>query len=282
MAAIFSAIDRHGARVAVKVLVPHLWEDQQARACFELEIQMAGALPDDHFVRVLEQGTLEGGAPFMVMELLEGEDLRSRVRRHGILPQHETIDLMLQACGAVGQMHLAGIVHLDLKPSNLFVVREMDRSFTLKVLDFGVAQCSIGGVEHCDRRVNKVGTLFGSPPYASPEQYLTANDVDGRSDIWSLGVTLYELFSDRLPFVGQSLPEIRRKVVGEAPIPIRRTCPLVPVAVEKIIARCLQKDRRDRFSSMLELGDALIAVQKLSGADDSAAPAKMGNLRNVC
>src|SRR5262249_49068326 len=145
---------------------------------------------------------------YIVMELLDGRDLHRIVKQDGPLPPHVIADYLLQACLGLGEAHAAGIVHRDLKPGNLFLARRPDGSTSIKGLDFGVAKAPEGG----DFSLTRTSTVMGSPGYMSPEQLKSSKDVDARSDIWSLGVVMYELSTGRQPFSGESITELALRV----------------------------------------------------------------------
>jgi serine/threonine-protein kinase len=178
-----------GELFALKLLLPHALADEDLKHRFAREARAAARLKGEHAARVHDIGRLEDGAPYMVMEYLEGTDLRALLRARGPLPAAEAVDYMLQACHAIREAHALGIVHRDLKPANLFLARRPDGSACMKVLDFGISK-ELGSVAG---DLTKTGELLGSPLYMSPEQMVRRRDVDGRSDVWALGVVLYEL-----------------------------------------------------------------------------------------
>jgi serine/threonine-protein kinase len=191
----------------------------------------------------------------MVMEFLEGGDLSSLIQRRGPLPITEAVDYVLQACEAIAEAHAAGIVHRDLKPANLFGARRPDGSITIKVLDFGISKLTgagAGGLNH-----TKTTAIMGSPFYMSPEQMQSTRGVDIRTDIWGLGVILYELVTGRTPFEGNALPEVCLRVATEQPPPLRSLRADAPVALELAILRCLEKDRDKRYGNIARLAVAL-------------------------
>src|SRR5262249_13576989 len=150
---------------------------------------------------------------------------------------------VLQACDAIAEAHDAGIVHRDLKPANLFVTFRRDGAPLVKVLDFGVSKLN----DTVEAEITKSGATFGSPSYMSPEQMSSARDVDGRTDIWSLGVLLFELMTGERPFAGASMPAVCLAVVSKPPRKLRDLLPDAPEALEAIVSRCLEKDREKRF-----------------------------------
>jgi serine/threonine-protein kinase len=242
--------------VAVKVLHPEVAERGDASARFRREARAAAKIRSEHVVRVLDVGTLEGGGAYMVMEYLEGNDLAEEMNRRGQLPISETLDYVLQACEAVSEAHMAGIVHRDLKPANLFLSRRSDGSRVAKVLDFGISKSVVPG-STSDPSLTGTSTIMGSPLYMSPEQMRSARDVDVRTDVWSLGTILFEAIAGSPPFAGESVPQICAALLHDPPAPMRNFRPDVSPELEKIILRCLAKDREDRWASVGELAHAL-------------------------
>jgi TPR repeat protein len=202
------------------------------------------------------------GHPFIVMEHLRGEDLSALIRRRGAsVPVAEAADLLLQACEAVHEAHTLGIVHRDLKPSNLFILREPDGTAFVKVLDFGISKSVTASAMSTTKR----GDAFGSPHYMSPEQFASAKDVDLRTDVWSLGVILYELLTGTLPFPGEAFGEVCTQVVrGTYESPSTRR-PGIPSVLEQLIADALEPDREKRLPSVEAFAARLEPFAKAAG-----------------
>lgn len=273
MGAVYVALqERLGRRVAIKFLHPDGLTSEEALARFEREARASAALESDHVTRVLDVGHLESGAPYIVMELLDGEDLGAALDRRGPLPVAEVIDVIVQACDAIAEAHEHGIVHRDLKPANIFLARRSNGSVTAKVLDFGISKTAdaTGGVT-----LTSSVALMGSPRYMSPEQLREARNVDGRADIWALGVTIYELLSATPPFHAGALAELCAEILTAAPRPLRAVRPEVPPALEAVVLRCLRKDPAERFATVRELAAALatLSPQPLSGLPSHRLPA---------
>lgn len=244
--------------IAVKILHEYAAYDQGAISRLLREARAAAKISSSHVVRVMDVGAFPEGGAYIAMELLEGRDLADVLREKGPIPFAEAIDYLVEACDAVAAAHAAGIVHRDLKPANLFLTDGADGISTIKVLDFGVSKI----VPKAGQAVNsgeltQTGQIFGSPNYMSPEQLRSATDVDGRTDIWALGVVFYELVSGKLPFGGASMADVLAAVVRDTPAPLSTVCPDVSPELAAIIARCLEKEPRDRFTDVVEFAQAL-------------------------
>lgn len=244
--------------VAVKILHDYAAYDQAAVARLLREARAAAKIASNHVVRVMDVGALPDGGAYIAMELLEGRDLADILREHGPFQVVEAVDMMIEACDAVAAAHGAGIIHRDLKPANLFVAEMPDGSSMVKVLDFGVSKIvPKSGQTPLPGELTQTGQIFGSPSYMSPEQLRSATDVDGRTDIWALGVVFYELVSGKLPFAGTSMADVLAAVVRDTPKILSLVCPSVPPELAQVIDRCLEKDPRDRFADVVELTHAL-------------------------
>jgi serine/threonine protein kinase len=245
-----------GETVALKFLLPQADRDATDIARFVREAQSAVKLKNEHVARVLDVGSLEDGSPFMVMEYLDGQDLDHFLRHKGPLAISDAVAYMLQACEAIAEAHHLGIVHRDLKPSNFFLTARHDGSPLIKVLDFGIAKAR-AELEQ-DVSLTKTRTVLGSPVYMSPEQIRSARSVDHRSDIWSLGVTLYELLTDQLPFDGDSITGVAAAVSTDPIAPIRSLRPEIPIGLSQVVERCLEKKPGDRYQTVAEFAEALV------------------------
>jgi serine/threonine protein kinase len=255
-----------GQRVAIKFIRAEAAEDQLAISRFLREARATVALSSEHVTRVFDAGTLESGAAYMVMEHLAGVDLAETLRQGGALGVADAVGLVLQACEAIAEAHTKGIVHRDLKPSKLFVTRRMDGAPLVKVLDFGISKMASVDPSGMHQDLTGSGSVMGSPIYMSPEQVRSARDVDPRSDIWALGVILYELLAGQSPFAGETLGETFARILGEDAPPIRAVRHEVPPGLAAAIAQCLERDVARRFQSV---GD--LAVQLLPFAPAGAA-----------
>ena len=239
-------------RVAVKVLAGHAALDV---ARFVREARAAAKLKSEHVVRVSDVGTADGVGAYMVMEYLVGSDLGQMLDAHGPLPISEAIDAVVEVTEALAEAHSLGIVHRDLKPSNLFLAQRTDHASIVKVLDFGISKMT--NFDDATQKLTETRALIGSPHYMSPEQLRSARDVDGRADIWSLGVVLYELLTASMPFDGQTAGAVFANVLETIPKPVRSLRPDVPEQVDAVVARCLRRDPRERFQYVAELSMAL-------------------------
>lgn len=249
-----------GQTVAIKLLAVGGLDDARKReACarFLREGQSAARLTSDHVVRIYDVGTMDSGAPFMVMELLRGEDLATLLERQGPAPVEVAVEYVVQACDAVAEAHATGIVHRDLKPSNLFVSKRSDGRALVKVLDFGISKAIVPGSDAFEGNLTATRSVVGSPYYMSPEQVRDAKRVDARTDVWSLGMILYELMTGEPAFNADTLPGICAAIAADTPTPIRERRPDVPPEIEAIVMRCLEKDPAKRFQTITELVKAL-------------------------
>ncbi len=254
-------------RVAIKFMLPHALTNGDAVSRFAREARAAVKIKSEHVARVSDVGTLENGAPYMVMEYLEGRDLSAWLEQSGALPIEQAVEFVLQAAEALAEAHTLGIVHRDLKPANLFVVRTPDGQLSVKVLDFGISKLTQipGNTPRSDMDLTKTSAMMGSPLYMSPEQMQSAKEVDARADIWALGVILYELLCGTVPFLSESLPEVLIKIISAEPDPPRSKRPEVPPELERVIFKCLAKDRNKRYSTVADLaGDLMPFASKRS------------------
>jgi serine/threonine-protein kinase len=253
MGTVFAA--RHGELgqiVAIKVL--HSAAPTAAQR-FQREAKISAQLSSEHTARVFDLGTADG-APFLVMEYLAGEDL-ARVIGRGRLDPELVVRYALQICEALGEAHAAGIVHRDLKPSNVFVVRRPDGTDCVKILDFGISKRVSTEDTEPSRDLTNARVVLGSPAYMSPEQLRHSKEVDARSDIWSLGVVMYELLTGVRPFQAGSLAGLSAAIAADVPPAPSRLEPRVPRGLDRVVMRCLRKDREVRFGSVDEVARAL-------------------------
>ena len=243
-------------RVAVKFLHPLAMERPDTAERFRREARSAAKIRSEHVARVIDVGIMEGGLPYMVMEFLDGHDVSEEMQRAGLLAIPDAIHFVLQALEALAEAHSAGIVHRDLKPANLFLAARPDGTRIIKVLDFGISK-SLFGTSVADMSLTRTAALIGSPLYMSPEQMRSAKDVDTRTDIWSLGVMLYEMLTGRPPYTGDSIPALCASLLNDQPVPMHQLRPEIAPSLEEAVMRCLAKDREQRFRTVSELARAL-------------------------
>lgn len=240
-------------RVALKFLLPNVMANPEAPERFLREARAAAKIKSEHVARVSDVGTLESGAPYMVMEFLEGSDLSRLVHEKGPLPVPDAVDYLIQGCEAIAEAHSHGIVHRDLKPANLFLTRRRDGSPLVKVLDFGISKRMGPGVEN----LTKTSAAMGSALYMSPEQMQETRAVDHRTDIYALGVALFELLTGTLPFMAETLPQLCAAILTGTPRPLRQFRPDAPEQLAAVVARAYERDRALRYQSVGELVVAL-------------------------
>jgi serine/threonine protein kinase len=250
--------------VAIKLIRDELIQNHEVVERMLNEARIAASLRSEHVARVLDVGTLESGAPFIVMEYLEGVDLATMLSEEGPLAPQMAVDYILQACEAVAEAHAAGIVHRDIKPDNIFISSGADGEPMAKVLDFGVSKVLV--TERDAGALTNPSSLIGSPSYMAPESMQNSEQAGPPADVWSLGAVLYELVSGVRPFDGKNLPETCAKVLATEPTPLRSLAPAVPQALEDIVHQCLAKDARKRLTVL-----ALAAALAPLGSADSSA-----------
>jgi serine/threonine protein kinase len=246
-------------RVAIKFLRPEALANPEAVARFSREAKASARIRGEHVARTLDVARLEDGTPYMVIEYLDGYDLASRLSRKGPLPIDRAVEFVLQACEAIAEAHVLGIVHRDLKPANLYVIRRPDGSASVKVLDFGISKLAPRPGSVPDGALTSTSSLMGSPLYMAPEQMHSARKVDHRSDIWALGVTLYELLAGKPPFDGDTVPELCAMVLTKSAPSLATVRPDVPPEIVTVVDRCLVKDPGGRYQNVAELAWALAA-----------------------
>jgi serine/threonine-protein kinase len=253
-----------GRRVAIKVLREQALIEPEMRGRFQREAMAAARLANDHIARVFDIGVLDNGAPFMVMEFLEGHDLAAHLQQRGALPVPEVLDLLWQVCAGIAVAHQAGIVHRDLKPANLFLLPRPQGGHLLKILDFGIAKAP--EMQHsvhtylpsapwqaAPGSLTQTSMVLGSAKYMAPEQMESAKHVDARADLWSIGVIGYRMLTGRMPFDGSSFEELFLAMSARRMVPLGQLRPDAPPALVAAIEWCLQPSRDQRWASVAAL-----------------------------
>jgi serine/threonine-protein kinase len=250
-------------KVALKFMHANAYITEEARNRFLREARIASKLRSEHVARVTDTGVLANGAPYIVMEYLEGVDLSVQLTQHGPMPLGYAAECIVQACDAVGEAHAHGIVHRDLKPANLFLTQHTDGSPLIKVLDFGISKAT-QGVDGA-MAMTKTGALLGSPLYMSPEQMRSLKTVDARTDVWALGVILFELLTGTTPFNADNFGDLLVLVMTSEPSQLHSHKPDMPAEVAALIQRCLTKDPALRVQSVAEIAGVLAPFCSASG-----------------
>ena len=262
-----------GRRFAVKFLHARWAGGEAALARFRREAQAAGTLVSEHIAQVTDFDVTEDGAPYLVMEYLLGESLAELLQREGPLSVPRVLHFVLQACRGLAEAHAAGVVHRDLKPDNLFVVRRADGSEQIKVLDFGIAKVQ---TPEDNQAITRTGAMLGTPFYMAPEQARGERNVDQRVDVYALGVISYELLSGSKPHPGDSYNAILAHILTEAPQPLQTLRRGLPPGLADVIHRTMALDPNARPPSVTELGRQLGSFVDRS---ETATPASQFDLR---
>ena len=248
-------------RAVVKVMHRHLCRNGVLVSRFFQEAQAAAAIRHDGVIRMFDAGQTEDGLPYLVMELLEGESLRTRLDREGGLALASALEIGALTADALVAVHQHGIVHRDLKPANLVIVPDPRRPGheRVKLVDFGIAKLRSGPNVPVD--LTLTGQQIGTPQYMPPEQWIEARDIDHRADIYALGAILYEMLSGRTPFAGNDVFQMRFFHMQSPPPSIREERPDLPPALDTLVQRCLAKDPGQRIQSAAEVAAALREIQ---------------------
>ncbi len=256
-------------RVALKFLLPEFAFRPDFAERFVREARAAVKIKGEHVTKVSDVGTLETGAPYMVMELLDGTDLSNLLQSHGPMALHDAVDFVIQGCEALAEAHQAGIVHRDIKPANLFLARRNDGSSLVKVLDFGISKI-VGGTTD---GLTKTTATMGSALYMAPEQMRQAKSVDHRADIYAMGITLYELLAGKQPYLADTLPELCALVLTGTPTPLREVRPDLPPVFATVLERSYEREREQRYQTIAEFAFALApyATQRSKSSLDRIA-----------
>jgi hypothetical protein len=259
--AVFEARDGDGTRAALKVLLPEWRNHEEVVERFVREARVLMRLRSPHVAQLLDVGNLDaarGGLPYLALEYLEGTDLGRVVETRGRVPYRQALAWAADACEGIAEAHALGVVHRDVKPSNVFLVDAgPDAAPLVKVIDFGIAAGEAAG----SSKITNMGAIVGSPAYMSPEQMMAASDVDLRADVWSMGVLLYEILAGDTPFRGKDHLSLFANVMTKPPLPLRAHMKDgVPPGVEAVILKCLRRPREERYQSMQALAGELRSV----------------------
>jgi eukaryotic-like serine/threonine-protein kinase len=260
-------------RVALKFLLPEFAAHPEAATRFLREAQAAVRIKSEHVARISDVGTLDTGAPYMVMELLDGADL-SKDLKTSVLLIPDAVDFIIQVSDVIAEAHAHGIGHRDIKPANLFLTHRADDSPLVKVLDFGISKVIGGEIEN----LTKTDATMGSVRYMSPEQMREARAVDHRTDIYALGVSLYELLGGEQPFRANTLPQLCAEVLSGVPTPLLDLRPEVPVELVRVIEKAFARERGERHQSVAELVLALAPFAPSRSQREIERICRMGGL----
>jgi serine/threonine-protein kinase len=278
MGVVYVAVDEMLHRqVALKVVAPDAAADPAAKERFLREARAAAKLKSDHVIKLLDVG-MHDGLPYMAMELLDGRDLADLLDHGGALAPAQAVSFALQALDGIIDAHDAGIVHRDLKPSNLFVEKRKDAPVRIKVLDFGISKALNPSV---DAQVTKTGLLMGSPGYMAPEQIRNAKAVDPRTDVWALGVILWEMLVGTDAFTGESIGEIFSKIREESLAPVSTLRPEVSRELSEIVLRATARNPDARYANARDLRAALHALTGMPAVSVPVATDVVDSKREV-
>ena len=280
MGAVYEAVHTGiGKHVALKFLEGDLERDGQAKARFLREAQTASLVESPHIVHIFDSGCTSDGTPFLVLELLRGEDLRACLRREGRLSVEEAVAITEQTLHALVRTHAAGIVHRDLKPENIFLCEHEGASVFVKLLDFGISK--VNRPETSLDTLTHEGVVLGTAFYMSPEQARGENDLDGRSDIYGLGAILFEMLAGQTPHVGNVYHAVLVDICTRDAVDVRTLAPHVPEPVALSVAQALKREREGRYRDAQAFLDALaplsqtrISTFDMATARSSAAPSQ--------
>jgi serine/threonine-protein kinase len=255
--AVYEAYDVHTSDlVALKILQASAM-DQASRARFAREARVAAAIHHPNVCTVTDAGMLDDGSPFLVMERLYGETLRGYVSRTGRIDPDEAIELAVQMLSGLEAAHALGIVHRDMKPENVFIVRPKSSLPIVKLLDFGMCRRQ-SGQPMDDRTLTRVGTVVGTPEYMAPEQASGRRDFDLRIDLYAVGVMLYEMLTGTRAFHGPDARAVLISVLARQLPSIRMVRPELPASLDRIVARAVERDARARYGSAADFQNDLL------------------------
>jgi len=239
--------------VALKFLLPDFAAKPEWVARFVREAKAARRIKGEHVTHIHDVAALEDGSPFIVMEFLEGNDAEELLQARQWLPNDEAADIIIHVCAALSEAHASGIVHRDLKPANIFRTKTSGGRVVVKVLDFGISKLASDEA----KGLTNTSAVIGSALYMSPEQLQSSRDVDLRTDIYALGVTLYQLLSGGFPFHGDTMPQLVGAILTRPPVPLSQLRPDLPPELVQVVHRAFAHKAEDRFPSASELAAAL-------------------------
>jgi serine/threonine protein kinase/Flp pilus assembly protein TadD len=251
MGRVYKVLDtKINEKIAIKLIKPEIAKDKKTIERFSNELRLTRKIRHKNVCGMFDLGE-EKGTHYITMEFIPGEDLRSSIRRFGQLPIRKSISIAAQICEGLAEAHRLGVVHRDLKSSNIMI----DKEGNVRIMDFGIAR----SIEA--KGITGAGVMIGTPEYMSPEQ-VEGKEVDQRSDIYSLGVILYEMVTGRVPFEGETALSIAMKQKTEKPMDPRLLNHLLPDDLSQIIMKCLEKDRKNRYKNTEELLSEIIKIEK--------------------
>ena len=260
-----------GEQVAVKLVSSSFARSSEALRRFDTEAKSAAKLRSRHVPHVFDNGVLEDGTPFLVMELLHGESLAARLGRLGPIPLPETVSILEQCCRALTRAHSLGIIHRDIKPENVYLAQSVDDDgYIVKVLDFGIAKVT-SSLSADGRSSTRTGTLLGTPLYMSPEQARGLRTIDARTDLYSLGLVAFTMLTGQLPFLGETIGDLLLQICSE-PLPsIRTAAPTLPLAMEAWFQKACARQAEDRYPTPQAFVEALRVAAGISRQSEALA-----------
>jgi serine/threonine-protein kinase len=274
MGSVYEAEGPSGTRVAVKMLGREWTKDEVVVGRFAREARAASDVASPHIVKVLDGGT-EDGCPFLVMELLEGEDLGARLRRDRHLALDDALDIVEQLLVGLVAAHAAGVVHRDLKPENVLLVPASkvpgQTAVHVKIVDFGMSKLDRPAGSTAPLALTRKGVVIGTPLYMSPEQARASADLDARSDLFSVGAILFECLTGRPPFTGETYEQILLRICTQDAPDVRRWAPEVPDALAAVVGKALERAPDARYDSADGMLAAVRAIGRVGMGDESRA-----------
>ncbi len=277
MGAVYSAVHLNtGRQIAVKILLPNLAIGAPRLVeLFEREARIVGRLKHENIVDIIDAGRTTENIAYIAMEWLEGYTLEEEIQWNGPLNLQRVSEILRQIAAALQESHTQHILHRDLKPSNIFLVKRTSGRDQVKVMDFGISKL-VG-----DTQGSPVSSLMGTPQYASPEQFRLGENIDSRTDIYSLGVVLFQMLTNSLPFNDTTISALIYKHLNEPPPPLRRLRPEIPQALDELITRMLAKmpaDRPQRVGDLPDLFDRAVSAHRVTVVNDPTIPESLPGL----